>query len=226
VPAIRSISNMSHHNSLAQRDRLAWLASGRTHVLVGGPGTGKTELCLRFIGAGLAVGERAAMVVLSRGSDVKAQASRLGIKLDDALRDGRLVLLRYRADFADQSARAASPSAVVDELERLIAPMQPTRIVIDSFGPLLGDGPAAAGAIAALSAFLDRSGATSLLTYPEDVSNGYDRRLEPLMQGAAAIIRLDRRSRDRIDLRTLTTRGLESPAAASDHVVAIGALPS
>jgi KaiC/GvpD/RAD55 family RecA-like ATPase len=217
---------MPHHDSRLQRDRLAWLVAGRTHVLVGGPGTGKTELCLRFIGSGLAAQERAAMVVLSRGSDVKAHASRLGIDLDGALRDGRLILLRYRADFADRLSRAPSPRAVVDDLDRLITPLHPSRIVIDSFGPLLADGPAGGAAIAALSTFLDRSAATALLTYPEDVRYGYDRRREPLLQGAAAVLRLDRRARDRIDLQTLTTRGLGPVAASTDHAGALEALPS
>ena len=211
---------------MSQRDRLAWLVSGRTHVLVGGPGTGKTELCLRFIGAGLAAGERAAMLVLSRGSDVKAHAARLGIDLDGALRDGRLILLRYRADFVDRLSHALSPSEVIEDFERLVAPMRPARIVIDSFGPLLGDGAAGGAAMSALAAFLDRSATTSLLTYPEDVSNGYDRRLEPLMQSAAAILRLGRRARDRIDVQALTARGFDSSAASGGHAAALGTLPS
>jgi KaiC/GvpD/RAD55 family RecA-like ATPase len=175
-------------------------------VLVGGPGTGKTTLCLRFIAAGLAAGERAAMLVMCRGADVKAHARRLGIELNDALRFEHLVLLRYPPDFGERRARSASPSRVVHELERLLSPVHPSRIVIDSFAPLLGDEPGGGRAIATLAAYLDQSGATSLLTYPEDVSAGYDRRLEPIMQSAAAILRLERRARDRVDVRAITTR--------------------
>ena len=212
VPATRSVSTMSHRGSSLSPDPLERLVPGRAHVLVGGPGTGKTTLCLRFISAGLTAGERVAMVVMSRAADLKAHARRLGFDLNAAVRFEHLMLLRYPLDFSERQARATSPKAAVDELERLFAPIHPSRIVFDSFAPLLGDEAGGGQAIAALAAYLERSGATSLLTYPEDVSNGYDRRLEPIMQGAAAILRLERRSADHVDLQALTARdGIEPP---------------
>jgi KaiC/GvpD/RAD55 family RecA-like ATPase len=206
---------MSQRSSLPSHDPLERFVPGRLHVLVGGPGTGKTALCLRFLAAGMVAGERAAMLTMMRGDDVKAHARRLGFELDDALRFERLMLIRYRADFGERRARAASPIQAVEELERLLAHVQPSRIVIDSFAPLLGDEPGGGHAVAALAGYLERSGATSLLTYPEDVSKGYDRRLEPVMQSAAAILRLERRSQDRIDLHALTTRAA-GPIAGGD----------
>jgi KaiC/GvpD/RAD55 family RecA-like ATPase len=212
---------MPHRNTFSPLDPLERLVPGRAHVLVGGPGTGKTATSLRFIAAGLAAGERAAMLVVSRGSDVKAHGSRLGVDLDEALRFERLILLRYRADFLERLSRAAQPRQVVDEVERLFAPVQPSRIAIDSFAPLLVDGPAGGVIIAGLATYLERLGVTSLLTYPEDISSGYDRRLEPLLQSAAAIFRLERRTRERVDLHALTIR-----AAAVDSVPGRAALPS
>jgi KaiC/GvpD/RAD55 family RecA-like ATPase len=212
--------SMSQRTTQPSHDLLARLVPGRIHVLVGGPGTGKTALCLRFLTAGLAAGEHAAMLVMARGADVKAHAQRIGLELDGALRFERLMLLRYRPDFGERRARAASPIQAIEELERLLSSVQPSRIVIDSFAPLLGDEPGSSHAIAALAAYLERSGATSLLTYPEDVSNGYDRRLEPVMQSAAAILRLERRTHDdTIQLHALNTRA-ESRAVVgrdADH---------
>jgi KaiC/GvpD/RAD55 family RecA-like ATPase len=176
------------------------------HVLVGGPGAGKTALCLRFLAAGLAAGERAAMLVMTRGADVKAHARRLGFDLDEALRFERLVLLRYRPDFAERRAHAASPIDVIDEFDRLVSSTNASRIVIDSFAPLVGDEPGGGRVVAALVDYLERSTATSLLTYPEDISRGYDRRLEPVMQSAAAIFQLARPSRDKIDVHALPIR--------------------
>lgn len=217
---------MPHRSSLSSRDPLGWLIPGRSHVLVGGPGTGKTGLCLRFVAAGLTAGERAAMVVTSRGSDLKTYAAQLGFDLDEALRCERVILLRYRGDFGERVARSAAPRHSVDELERLLSPLQPPRIVIDSFAPLLDDEPGSGQAIAALAAYLDRLGATSLLTYPEDVSAGYDRRLEPIMQSAAAILRLERRARDRVDVHPLATRVGGKAVGAADTAVAPIALTS
>lgn len=197
---------MSRRSTVSSLDPLARLVPGRTHVLTGGPGTGKTSLCLRFIAAGLAAGERAAMLIVGHGSDVKASARRLGFDLDDALRFEQLILLRYHTELTERLSQAVRARSVVDELERLLTPTQPSRIVIDSFAPLLVDGPAGSTIIAAMSAYLDRSGSTSLLTYPEDLSDGYDRRLEPLMQSAAAVLRLERRARDRVDLQPLSIR--------------------
>jgi KaiC/GvpD/RAD55 family RecA-like ATPase len=176
-------------------------------VLVGGPGSGKTATCLRFLAEGLDAGEAAMMLTVARGADVKAQARTLGIELDDALRQDRLVFLRYRTDFSERLARAASPAKIVDELVQSAAWLAPSRIVIDSFAPFVSNGPCSGEAISALLAFLGRSGATSVLTYPEDVRHGYDRRLEPIMQNAAAIVRLSsRRRRHRAE-----STGIDSP---------------
>lgn len=213
---------MPHRPSVSAHDPLEQFVPGRAHVLVGGTGTGKTALGLRFIAAGLAAGERAAMLVVSRESDLKNHARRLGLDLDDALRFDRLMLLRYHPAFDERLSRTASARRVIDELERLFAPMQPSRIVIDSFAPLLVDGPAGGTIIAALSAYLERSRATSLLTYPEDLSVGYDRRLEPLLQSAAMIVRLERPARERLDVDPLTIRAV----AGTDAAVGTTALPS
>jgi KaiC/GvpD/RAD55 family RecA-like ATPase len=227
VPAIPLSSAMSHR-SLPSPDLLERLVPGRIHVLVGGPGTGKTTLCLRFVAAGLAAGERAALLFMMRGADVMAHARRIAIDLDAALRSERLILLRYRPDFGERCARTASPARAIEELERLFASVRPARIAIDSFAPMLGEEAGGGHAMAALAAWLDRSGATSLLTYPEDVSRGYDRRLEPVMQNAAAIFRLER-SRDRVDIETLVSRvtGLtrvgdavpDKPVRDADHTI-------
>jgi circadian clock protein KaiC len=206
---------MTQRSSVSLHDPLQLIVPGRTHVLLGGPGTGKTTLCLRFIAAGLVAGERTAMLVSNRGADIKAQARRLGCDLDDALRFERLILLRYHAEFLERLSHAARARSVVDELETLLAPIQPTRIVIDSFAPLFVDGAAGAVVIAGLAAYLERANVTALITYPEDVSAGYDRRLEPLLSGAAAILRLERRTKEQVDLQTLTLRGIPGDVATT-----------
>ena len=168
------------------------MRQGSTYLLTGGPGSGKSTWCLQFADAGLRRGERVAMLVHGRRADVLAHAEHLGIALREPLRDGRLLLLRYRSDFARKLASALSSDAVLDDLQRMLGSHRPKRLVIDSFAPLIDETAPAGLASAALVEFLDRLGALALLTYPNDLRDGYDRRLEPILQGAAGVLRLYR----------------------------------
>ena len=171
-------------------DWLAGVREGGAHLLTGGPGSGKSSITLHFAHAGLRRGEQVAMLVHAREDDVKAHAAHLGLDLNESLRDGRLLLLRYRQGFVHTAAHVASPEQVVADLDRMITPHHPARLIIDGFSPFIAGAAPAGPMIAALVAFLERSTATTLLTFPEDLRSGYDRSLEPLMQGAAAVIRL------------------------------------
>src|SRR6478672_6418019 len=117
-------------------ERLGGLQSGRTYVLTGAPGTGKTVACLEFLFAGISEGEKVAMLTVDDPSDF------LGIDLDDALRREQLVLLRYQLDFARRFSRAISPELAFEEFRRLLGTEPPTRLVIDSIAPFLEAGHA------------------------------------------------------------------------------------
>jgi hypothetical protein len=130
------------------------------------------------------------MLVHARADDLKSHAKYIGIDLDTPLRDGRLLLLRYRSDFIHRASHAVSATQVATDLERLITPFSPARIVIDTFSPFVSGTAPVGPAVAGLAALLEQSGSTSLLTFPEDLSDAYDRNLEPLVQASAAIIRL------------------------------------
>ena len=171
---------------------LGGLRAGRPHLLTGGPGTGKSTIALHFVEAGLRRGESVAVLTNAQPADVKTLAEYLGIDLRKPLTDGRLLLFRYRSDFAYRAARAVAPERVVEELQRTIAPHRPARIVIDSFAPLVAGQPPVGPVVSALAELLEESGACSVLTFPEDLSAGYDRNLEPIVQSAAALIRLTR----------------------------------
>ena len=169
------------------------LASGRIHLLTGGIGTGKSLACMQFLGAGLEAGERVALLTSARPSDVRAQAAYAGIAIDGALREGRLVALRFRPTFGSRIAHAASPRAALDDLERMLGANTPSRIAIDPVVPFLGDGSPLGEALTSLAECLDRWGATALLTYPGDISDGADRRFDGLVERAATVMRLERR---------------------------------
>ena len=168
--------------------RLGGIQPRRSYVLTGAPGTGKTSACLEFLHGGFVAGERVALLTVDDPGDLIAQGEFLGIELERAIRDERLVLVRYQLDFARRFSRAVSPDLAFEELGRLFGAPTPTRIAIDSVAPFLEAGQASgAGLVAALS-FVERLGATSFLTLPGDLAGMYDRRLEHLIQRAAAIL--------------------------------------
>lgn len=169
-------------------DRLGGLQPSRTYVLTGAPGTGKTIACLEFLFAGITEGEQVAMLTVDDPGDLLAQGDFLGIDLDDALRREQLVLLRYQLDFARRFSRSVSPELAFEEFRRLLGPVAPKRIVIDSIAPFLEAGHASGAGITAALSFIESLGATSMVTFPGDLAGLYDRRLEPLMQRAGAIL--------------------------------------
>ena len=173
-------------------DRIGGLVPRRCYVLSGAPGTGKTAACLAFVGAALLSKEPAVIRTQDDPTDLISEANFLGLDLERALADERVILVRYQLDFVRRFARAASAEVAFDELQRLIGPTQPARVVIDSVAPFLEAGAASGAGILALLAFLDRLGCTSMITYPADLAGLYDRRVEPLVQRAGAILHFAR----------------------------------
>lgn len=171
-------------------ERLGGLVPQRAYVISGAPGTGKSVACLEFLTAGLKQGERCVMITHDDPSDLLSQAQFLGIDLESALAEERLILLRYQLDFVRRYGRAASVDVVFEELRKLIGPETPARLVVDSVAPFLEGGPASGAGLNALLQFIDSLGTTSLLTYPGDVASSYDRRLETVVQRAAGIFHL------------------------------------
>lgn len=165
-----------------------------TYVITGGAGAGKTTYALQFLAQGLRSGEKVVMLTHASREDLFGHAEQLGIELRPALREERAVVLRYRPDFALRVARAGTAARVLDELRRILNEHRPKRIVLDTFAPLLDDGSSSAIAATTLVELLERSEATALLTYSDDLATRYDRRLEPLVQTAAGVFCLTRDS--------------------------------
>jgi KaiC/GvpD/RAD55 family RecA-like ATPase/DNA-binding NarL/FixJ family response regulator len=187
----------------------------RPYLVSGNPGTGKSVSCLEFLDVAIERNERAVLLTHDDPTDVLATGDFLGIPLDEALRDERLILLRFQLDFVRRLGRAVGPDEVFAELRRLIGPVTPTRLAIDSVVPFLEGGAAGSAVVFGLAAFLDELGATSLLTYPGDLAGLYDRRLEPLMQRAGGFFHLTSlaqgRRRGQVEIRKLR---YEAPSVA------------
>lgn len=198
--------------------QIGGLLAGRPYLVSGNPGSGKSVSCLEFLDPALQLGETAVLLTHDDPSDVLATAGFLGMDLEPALLDGRLVILRYQLDFVRRFGRAASVDDVFAELKRHLGDAVPTRLAIDSLVPFLEGGGAASTAIFTLTQFLESLGVTALLTYPGDLSGLYDRRLEPLMQRAGGFFHLatqpQGRRRGVLEIRKLR---FEVPSVAPVH---------
>lgn len=187
-------------------ERIGGVLPGRMHIVTGGPGSGKSALALHFAWAALRQRECAVILIDGRPEDLKSLARHLGMDLDAQQRAGNLLLLRYREEFATRFAFAANPEAVSEHLRRFVGPASPARIVVDSFVPFLADGAALGTGSGALVRFLHGSGATALATFPLDLEHGYDTRIAPVVQEAAAIFRVARMSGGTHRLDAVATR--------------------
>jgi len=188
--------------------QLGGVMPGRTYVLSGAPGTGKSVACLQFLAAALASGERAAILTQDDPQDLLAQGEFLGLDLAAAISSERLFLLRFQLDFNRRFSRASSPDEAFAELRLLLGAEPPGRLVIDSVVPFIDGGGSSASSAIAMLQLLDEIGATALVTYPGDLAAAYDRRLDPLTQRAAAIFHLsaDRQRHRQIEIRKVRYR--------------------
>ncbi|HVE34114.1 MAG TPA: RAD55 family ATPase [Gemmatimonadaceae bacterium] len=189
-------------------NQLDGLMRGRTYVLSGAPGTGKSIAGLQFLMAGAKAGERVAILTLDDPQDVLGQGEYLGFDIAAEVAAERLYILRFQLDFARRFARATSPDEAFAELRSLLGPEPLGRFVIDSVVPFIdAAGPSQNAAISMLQ-LLDELGATSIVTYPGDLAGVYDRRLDPLVQRAAAMFHLsaDLQRQRHIEIRKVRYR--------------------
>ena len=181
-------------------DVLGGALPARIHLLTGTPGSGKSSAALHFLHKGIERREHCAVLTLDRTSDLLSHAQHLGLDIRRFVRARRLALVRYRSQFVARLASAASGTELVEELRQCMgladvppetrASRRPTRIVIDTLSPFLATGDTSGSALEALVRWLNECGATVVLTYSGDVTQAVDRRLEPVIESAALIARL------------------------------------
>jgi circadian clock protein KaiC len=189
-------------------EQLHGIVPGRTYVLSGAPGTGKSVASMQFLMAALKAGERVAILTQDDPDDLLAQSEYLGFDLAQAVASNQLAFLRFQLDFSRRFGRAPSPEPAFAELRKLLGEVPPSRIVVDSVVPFIDGGTSSATSTIALLQLLDELGATSFITYPGDLAGAYDRRLDPLVQRAAAILHLtaDRMRHRQIEIRKVRYR--------------------
>ncbi|HBZ70010.1 MAG TPA: hypothetical protein DEP35_09860 [Deltaproteobacteria bacterium] len=110
------------------------LFRGKPYLVFGASGTGKSILGLQFANAGLERGEGALYVCRERAQDLVDQGERLGFPLSQRIREERLSVLQYDADFRDIAARQG-PEALFDDLRAQVDEKAVRRVVLDPVDP-------------------------------------------------------------------------------------------
>ena len=117
------------------------LREGKTYLVVGPPGTGKSVLSLQFLVRGLMEKEKCLYVAIDeKPADVIEQAGSLGWDLTPFIESKEFLILDASAYFG---ARTGDPGKGVDvqrvaaDLNTYIGRMGAARVAIDPVGPLL-----------------------------------------------------------------------------------------
>ena len=118
------------------------LRAGKTYLVVGEPGTGKTVFGLQFLVSGLMDKEKGLYVAIDeKPADVIEQAASLGWDLAPFIESREFLILDASAYFNtrvnDGANRGVDVERVVTDLRNYITRMGASRVVIDPVGPLL-----------------------------------------------------------------------------------------
>jgi circadian clock protein KaiC len=118
------------------------LRAGKTYLVVGEPGTGKTVFGLQFLVSGLMEKEKGLYVTIDeKPADVIEQAASLGWDLTPFIESREFLILDASAYFNSRANEGANKGVdverVVTDLRNYITRMGAARVVIDPVGPLL-----------------------------------------------------------------------------------------
>jgi KaiC/GvpD/RAD55 family RecA-like ATPase len=210
------------HSGIAPLDELlGGLVPGRLHLLTGGPGTGKSTACLQFLNAGLVNNEAVALLTLDRAADLASHALSIGLDVEARMRTGRMLIARFRTGFTNL-LESSLPDDLINDVGRLFVGVHPVRLVIDPITPFFADRSAAGSALIALARLLEELAITTIVTYPGDVSESYDPRVDPIVQRAASIIHLTRMEDGNHRMQVVQARSQAAPMAPIGFVLKPG----
>jgi KaiC/GvpD/RAD55 family RecA-like ATPase len=123
--------------------------AGKSYLITGEPGTGKSIFCMRFLLRGLAEGEKGVYVAVDeKPADVVEQALSLGWDLSPYIEKKQLLILDaspyFTARMGAGKEKEVDVAKTVADLASYVKRMAATRVVIDPVGPLIGSGGSAA----------------------------------------------------------------------------------
>lgn len=118
------------------------LPMGKSYLITGGPGSGKSIFCLQFLLRGLVGGEKGVYVAVDeKPKDVIEQASSLGWDLAPYIDNKTLLILDASPYFTSRMGaarnREVDVTKIVSDLASYVKRMEASRVVIDPVGPFL-----------------------------------------------------------------------------------------
>lgn len=138
------MNNKRIPTGIPELDRLieGGLRTGKSYLVIGEPGTGKTVFALQFLVNGLMNKEKGLYVAIDeKPADVMEQAKSLGWDLAPFIDSKDFLILDASAYFgaraAEGQARSIDVQRVVTDLSNYISRLGASRVVIDPVGPLL-----------------------------------------------------------------------------------------
>ena len=117
---------------------------GKSYLITGEPGSGKTLFCIQFILSSLLEGEKAVYVTVNeKPADIIVEANSLGWSLLKFVEEKKLLILDASPLLSASTNRASKGGGpdvakTVSDLANYVKRMEASRVVIDPVGPLIG----------------------------------------------------------------------------------------
>ena len=111
---------------------------GRSILVTGEPGTGKTIFALQFLHAGLKQGEKAVFVGADENPlDIIEQAASLGWDVEPHVQNRQLAILNAGASFCAAPESSVNVAKMVEQLADFVSQFGAQRLVLDPASPFL-----------------------------------------------------------------------------------------
>lgn len=147
---------------------------GRTMLVSGPRGTGKTVIGLQFIGAGLKNKERCLLLSACPAEDVALTATAFDIPVAEAIEAGDFIILEYKeyVPGRDREDELKLPKDSFLQLKHIIEDQEISRVVLDTVLPwvTLDDVGSLAEHIFSFVRVFQRMGVSTLFTLPRPTS--------------------------------------------------------
>ncbi len=115
------------------------LYSNRVYLLRGPAQSGRTTMMLQFLMDGLENGENTMMISSDRIENVILKAETMGLSLEGAILENRLILMEYPKEIGASDFQYSHIINLLGEIEQYIQHYHCTRLVFDTIIPLLSN---------------------------------------------------------------------------------------